>query len=174
MTTTETPPIKPKRIDDVIAEIADIAANAEKDSDRLRALHMLQDRDPTSLHFAEPLNETERLDRLCRVMRGAGRARCQRAWRKLWPTSRLRIDDSPFMKDVVLSIEDEDLIRKVMGLKQLYRFFPEIVPPSGGTPNGFPYRGKEVQKEWCQRQARKILVDRQVAQSVPKEPDPEG
>lgn len=148
--------------DDLKRIIEDLAENGEG-VDRRWALGKLQETEDRQVRLPDPLTTNERHERLVRVMRGAGRHMCQKAWRKLWPTTKIRIDDPALPKDVTLDATDLEIISKVISLKSLYRHFPEIMQPSGGIPTGFPMRGKEVQKDWCQLQARKILIDRKVA-----------
>lgn len=143
--------------EDIKRAIEELATNGEG-TDRRWALNKLQETEDREVRLPEPLNQFERMERLKRVMRGAGRRMCQGAWRGLWPTSKAQINDPALPNELTLTGEELEIIDKVNGLKTLYRHFPSI--KKAGVPTGFPMRGREVQKEWCQHQAKRMLLDR--------------
>lgn len=151
-------------MDEILEMVSEIAKDQAAGADRFRALKFLRDQQSGTVVLPPPASNQERLDRLVRVMRASGMDLCQMAWRRIWPTTKRKVDDPPTrVQDMPLTQQEEKLIMKVTGLKQLYRMFPEVMRPTGGVPNGFPFRGKLVQMDWCRAQARKMLIDRKIA-----------
>lgn len=145
-------------LEEIESGLAELARTGEG-AQRTQAYRLLLGLSGSSVTLPEPLNETECIDRLARMMRSQGRDRVQKAWRKAWPTGVMAIETVHKQDDFELDDDDRALVEKVQGLKTLYRFFPEI--RRSGFPPGYPQRrGKAVQKVWAQGEAIKILIDR--------------
>jgi len=148
-------------MEQILADVEKIAQDANGGAERLRALQFLANREQANVVLPEPMDKAEKLTRLKRVMRGAGPDLCRQAFFSCWPGRIGKLTEPPSWDKMQLSEEDQALVLKIVGLKQLYRYFPEIMPPHGGTPNGFPYGSRLKQMAWCRTQAKKILKERQ-------------
>lgn len=160
------PESKRMTMDEVMSAINEIAKDST-DRDRFRALKLIADSDAKAASLPTPLNRIEVMDRLIRLFRCIGPETVRRAYRATWKKSKHDIQEiaTDELADEIgkFTTEEHELVLKCYGLKQLYRHFPEIMPPTGGVPNGFPFRGKLVQMEWCRKQAVRLIRDRRRA-----------
>ena len=144
-------------LDEIIEIVSDIARNPD-DRDRLRALKLLTTLNSSVAAIPPPLTDDDVVDRMVRLMKGAGAKLCRKAYRKAYPLSlRAPNFDPEEMKD--LDIFTKGKIQHLKTLKQFNRMFPETV--KGGVPPGYPVgAGPEAQAEWVQRAATKIFIER--------------
>jgi hypothetical protein len=144
-------------IEEIIAALSDISRDTES-KDRLRAMKLLMSFNASTAAIPTPLNDDEVVERLSRLMKGAGAKLCRKAYRKTYPLSeRTPIFDKEELEDLGPFIKQK--IKGLKTLKQFNRMFPETV--KGGVPPGYPSgAGPEAQMEWVQRAATKIFVER--------------
>ena len=146
-------------LDEIERLITDIARDPESGADRFRALKFAAAMQSSTAALPEPLDDNEVLDRLARLIRAAGPTAAQLAYRRAFPASKRPINHAaPQVRE-----RDMPFIPKAElpgTLRALYKMFPEIKGP--GCPKGFPMgKGLAVKKAWCQREAMKLLVDRE-------------
>jgi hypothetical protein len=147
----------PFTLDEVLASVSEIARD-ESDRDRFKALKMLTSLNSSVAAIPPPLSDDEVIERLSRLMKGAGAKLCRKAYRKTYPLSdRTPIFDKEELEDLGPFIKQK--VKGLKTLKQYNRMFPEVV--KGGVPTGYPSgAGPEAQMEWVQRAATKIFVER--------------
>jgi hypothetical protein len=147
----------PFTLDEVLAIVSEIARD-ESDRDRFKALKMLTSLNSSVAAIPPPLSDDEVIERLSRLMKGAGAKLCRKAYRKTYPLSdRTPIFDKEELEDLGPFIKQK--VKGLKTLKQYNRMFPEVV--KGGVPTGYPSgAGPEAQMEWVQRAATKIFVER--------------
>jgi hypothetical protein len=158
MTDSDTPrKAVPFTLDEIIGVVSDIARDTES-RDRLRALKLLTSLNSSVAAIPPPLSDEEVIERLSRLMKGAGAKLCRKAYRKTYPLSdRTPIFDKEELEDLGPFIRQK--VKGLKTLKQYNRMFPEVV--KGGVPTGYPSgAGPEAQMEWVQRAATKIFVER--------------
>ena len=150
-------PSTPFTLDEIIAVVSDIARDPES-RDRLRALKLLTSLNSSVAAIPAPLTDDEVIERLMRLMKGAGAKLCRKAYRKAYPlTDRTPMFDQEELQDLGPFIKQK--IKDLKTLKQYNRMFPEVA--KGGLPPGYPQgAGPEAQMEWVQRAATKIFVER--------------
>lgn len=147
----------PFTLDEIIGVVSDIARDPDS-RDRLRALKLLTSLNSSVAAIPAPLNDDEVVERMMRLMKGAGPKLCRKAYRKAYPlTDRTPIFDKEELEDLGVFIKSK--IKGMKTLKQYNRMFPEVA--KGGVPPGYPSgAGPEAQMEWVQRAATKIFVER--------------
>ena len=150
-------PRTPFTMDEIIVAVSDIARDTES-KDRLRAMKLLMSFNTSTAAIPPPLNDDEIIERLSRLMKGAGAKLCRKAYRKTYPLSdRTPMFDKEELEDLGPFIREK--VKGLKTLKQYNRMFPEVV--KGGVPPGYPSgAGPEAQMEWVQRAATKIFVER--------------
>ena len=138
--------------------MSDIARNGEG-ADKFRALKLVMSQETSGSVLPDPLNDSEVIDRLARLMKATGPTASQMAYRRAFPhSSRPVTHAAPKVKASDIPPIDKDKLPK--NLRELYRMFPEIKKP--GIPMGYPAgSGLAVKKEWCNKQAIKMLIDRE-------------
>lgn len=159
---TDAPSRKHITLDEALGIISDIARGGEG-ADQMRALKLVMSQESGASHLPAPLTDAEVLERLARILRAAGPTACQLAYRKAFPSAQKRIHDASARVTAadVAPVDERSLPDT---LKQLYRAFPEIKPRTGGIPKGYPLKsGMAVRKQWCHREARKMILDREQA-----------
>jgi hypothetical protein len=144
-------------MDEIIAAVSDIARDTES-KDRLRAMKLLMSFNTSTAAIPPPLSDDEVVERLSRLMKGAGARLCRKAYRKTYPLSeRTPTFDKQELEELGPFIKQK--IKNLKTLKQYNRMFPETA--KGGVPPGYPSgAGPEAQMEWVQRAATKIFVER--------------
>jgi hypothetical protein len=158
MSDSDTPRLRTHlSFDEIVGMFSDIADDKE-DPDRFKALKFLTTLNASVAAIPPPLNDDEVVERLSRLMKGAGAKLCRKAYRKTYPlTDRTPIFDQEELTDLGPFIKQK--IKGLKTLKQYNRMFPEVV--KGGVPPGYPSgAGPEAQMEWVQRAATKIFVER--------------
>jgi hypothetical protein len=150
-------PRTPFTMDEIIAAVSDIARDTES-KDRLRAMKLLMSFNTSTAAIPPPLTDDDVVERLSRLMKGAGAKLCRKAYRKTYPlTDRTPMFDQEELADLGPFIKQK--IKNLKTLKQYNRMFPETA--KGGVPPGYPSgAGPEAQMEWVQRAATKIFVER--------------
>ena len=136
--------------------VSDVARNGEGTA-QLRALQLVLNREGTAATIPEPLGDEEKLELMSMMMASMGQIGTQFAYRRAFPYSRRPVNHAAAKIGFDdLRVDESDLPET---LKQFYRMFPEV--KRGGFPPGFPVgKGVAVKKEWCRREAKKILLDR--------------
>ena len=149
---------KSMSFDEIIVEMEDIAKNGEG-ADKFRALKTLMAQESGSATLPEPLTDDEIIERLSRMMKAAGPSASQISYRRAYPAAKRPINFAA-PKITEADVPAIDPLSLPRSLKELYRQFPEVKKP--GIPTGYPVRGgMAVQKEWVQKQARRMLLDRE-------------
>ena len=150
-------PRTPFTMDEIIAAVSDIARDTES-KDRLRAMKLLMSFNTSTAAIPPPLSDDEVVERLSRLMKGAGARLCRKAYRKTYPLSeRTPTFDKQELEELGPFIKQK--IKNLKTLKQYNRMFPETA--KGGVPPGYPSgAGPEAQMEWVQRAATKIYIER--------------
>jgi hypothetical protein len=148
---------QPFTLDEIIGVVSDIARDTES-RDRLRALKLLTSLNSSVAAIPPPLNDDEVVERLSRLMKGAGPKLCRKAYRKTYPLSdRTPIFDKEELEDLGPFIKQK--IKGLKTLRQYNKMFPEVA--KGGVPTGYPSgAGPEEQMLWLQRAATKIFIER--------------
>jgi hypothetical protein len=168
----ESKPIK-MTLDEALEQISDVARNGEG-ADKFRALKIVMSQESGSAALPEPLSDDEIIERLARMIKAAGPTASQLSYRRAFPSAKRPIyHAAPKITEADMSPIDPAALPR--SLKELYRMFPEVKKP--GIPTGYPVRGgMAVQKEWCQKQARRMLMDREqkrhdliATEAIPKE-----
>lgn len=155
---TDSPHPKPLTFDEAVALISEIARNGEG-AEKFRALKMVMAQESASVTLPEPMSDHEIIDRLARLIRAAGPTAAQLAYRRAFPAAKTAIyKATPKIAEAdVAPVEKAQL---PTNLRALYRMFPEI--KQGGQPKGFPRKGGLLaKKEWCQREAMKMILDKE-------------
>jgi hypothetical protein len=157
MPDSDTPRKAVMTFDDIVHLLSDIAKDPEA-KDRFQAMKFLANINASVAAIPPPLNDDEVIERLSRLMKGAGAKLCRKAYRKTYPLSdRTPIFDKEELEDLGPFIRQK--VKGLKTLKQYNRMFPEVV--KGGVPPGYPSgAGPEAQMEWVQRAATKIFVER--------------
>jgi hypothetical protein len=147
----------PFTLDEIIGVVSDIARDTES-RDRLRALKLLTSLNSSVAAIPPPLNDDEVVERIQRLMKGAGAKLCRKAYRQAYPLSqRAPVFDKAEQDELGIFVKSK--IKALKTLKQYNRMFPETA--KGGVPPGYPSgAGPEAQMEWVQRAATKILIER--------------
>jgi hypothetical protein len=133
-----------------------VARNGEGTA-QLRALQLVLNREGTAATIPEPLGDEEKLELMSMMMSSLGQIGTQFAYRRAFPYSRRPINHAAAKIGFDdLRVDETELPET---LKQLYRMFPEV--KRSGYPPSYPVgKGIAVKKEWCRREAKKILLDR--------------
>lgn len=149
-------------IDEIHAMLTQIARDPEAGAERFRALKMLTESGTTVVALPEPMNADEVIDRVVRMMCAVGPDLCRLAYSQAFRNHRAGIHAATKLTVEDLPPEQKAKVRHITSLKILYRDFPEIKPPTGGVPRGYPTgRGLAAQRAWMQRCAARILLDRE-------------
>jgi hypothetical protein len=148
----------PKNIsfEEALELVSDVARNGQGTA-QLRALQLVLNRESGAATIPEPLGDEEKLELMSMMMASLGQIGTQFAYRRAFPHSRRPVNHAAPKLELTDLNMDESVLPET--LKQFYRMFPEV--KRGGYPPGFPVgKGIAVKKAWCQKQARKILLDR--------------
>jgi hypothetical protein len=117
-----------------------------------------------SVTVPEPMNDEEKIETLSMLMEAMGPIGCQFAYRRAFPWAKEPVNNAVIKVQAKMLEVDEKKLPKT--LKDLYRKFPEI--KRNGFPPTYPVnKGIEEKKQWCQKQAMKILLDRKQAEVAP-------
>ena len=162
-------------LDEALSIVSEIARNGTG-PDQFRALKMVMAQEAGTATLPEPLSDAEVIERGARLIRAMGPTAAQLAYRKAFPQSQRPINHAaPKIAEGDIAPIDKSALP--INLRSLYRMFPEI--KKAGVPKGFPInRGLAVQKEWCQKMAMKMILDREqqkadmiATAAAPEKPD---
>lgn len=144
-------------LDEAMELIAEIAREGEG-PERFRALKLVMAQQSSSATLPLPLTDSEKIDRLARLMKAVGSTGAQLAYKRAFSNQR-RIDTARprvEMSDVP-GLEDVKLPKN---LPAFYRMFPEV--KRQGWPRGYPARASaEAKTLWIQRESKRILLERE-------------
>jgi hypothetical protein len=147
--------LTPEEAKRLLSEIARTGEGASQ----IRALLTVIQQESVSAGLPEPLSDAEVIDRLARMIKAAGPTASQIAYRTAFPHAQRPVHHAG-VKVTESDVAPVDALSLPRNLRELYRAFPEIKKP--GVPVGFPiHQGIAVQKEWCQKAARRMLLDRE-------------
>lgn len=136
---------------EVMEKISALADSGEG-ADRRWALKMLSAQG-TSAGLPEPLDDTEAILRLARLLEGYGRAVSFSAFRRAF---RKKVEPGdPIYADIEVKIVVPQ------SLKEFFDRFPEQRPRSypAGYPKGFPYKGdSQERKLWIEERSRYLIA----------------
>lgn len=125
-------------------QIRDLAQSGEG-ADRRWALKVLREETQGETAFQKPLTDQEVVDRLARMMRGAGIGLTRAAYIKAYGTYKATVEGTlPEMGN--LDIDVEDLPKT---LKQYYTRYPDFKRP--GYPEGYPLKDPVRQMLFIQK-----------------------
>jgi hypothetical protein len=155
------PKPKPRMSMDQLLDMANqIAQDPESGPDRFRAIKMLTQVQTATVMLNEPMNDGEVVERLARVLKGAGPAMSQIAYGKAFPNHKHAIASNITVAYADATPEQVKDSKRTTSLKLLYTHFPEA--KRHGVPKGFPSgRSLVVKSEWCQNQALKLIIERE-------------
>jgi hypothetical protein len=160
MTTESRPRVT---VDEAMEILSDIARNGEG-AEKFRALKVIMAQETGSVTVPEPMNDEEKIETLSMLMEAMGPIGCQFAYRRAFPWAKEPVNNAVIKVQAKMLEVDEKKLPKT--LKDLYRKFPEI--KRNGFPPTYPVnKGIEEKKQWCQKQAMKILLDRKQAEVAP-------
>lgn len=149
-------------LEEILHGLSDLARNGDGAQQTQAYRMLLAQKGGSAATLGDLLNDEDIVERLSRLMKPAGRELCKVAYHRAFGKARDEISAQP---NLTAELLHPDLIKQVEGiggLRDLYRFRPEIKRP--GVPKGYPVnKGKVVQKRWCQNQAIKILLDEEAA-----------
>jgi hypothetical protein len=152
-------PKKRLTLDEILDEISEVARNGEG-ADKFRALKMLRDQETGGIALPAPLNDEDRIEQASMVLESLGPIGAQFAYRRAFPMAKRPVQHSAprvLMSDLMV---DESVLPH--NLKEFNRMFPEL--KKHGFPPTYPqHSGMAKKREWCIKQARKILLDRKQA-----------
>ncbi len=158
--------VKRLSLEDIDLALNEIAQDSDAGPDRFRALKMLRTSESASVILPPPLDASEQLDRLMRVMKPLGPVPCRVAYHRCFAYNgtKTKISDPVKIEDAndkLLSLEERELCNKAAGsVRMLYKVFPELRRP--GCPKGYPLNsGPVTQKLWRYSMAVKTIVNRQ-------------
>ena len=155
-------PVAVKRrltIDEILDEVSALAQDPQAGADRFRALKMLATTESAAVVLPEPRADGEVVDRLARVMKGAGIALTQIAYKRAFPSTRYAADAGPKLRYADATPEMRERAQAITSLKMLNRRYAE--GKVRGTPKGYPARSSNAAKiEWCRTQALRMEVER--------------
>ena len=162
-------------LDEALALISEVARNGEG-ADKFRALKIVMSQESGNAALPDPLSDAEIIDRISRILKASGPTAAQLGYRKAFPHAQRPINHSA-PKITEADVMPIDVTKLPRDLRSLYKMFPEI--KRGGFPKGFPVNaGLAVRAEWCQKQARKMLLDREqkrfdliAVEAAPEAPD---
>lgn len=152
---------KKRRLTDeeVLEGISEIANDPEAGAQRLRALQILRSQNAATVFLPTIRADGEVIDRLARVMKGAGAELTQVAYQKAFPNAK---QTSDYSKKTTYATATEDMKQQAapyITLKKLRKGFPELT--GIGVPKGYPLgRSVAVKADWCRNQALMMLVER--------------
>lgn len=156
--TDESTPKKRLTLAEIVDGITDIAQTGEG-ADRFRALKLLSSMEQATVVIPPPLEDWEVVDRVVRILRGAGPQLTQAAYARAFPNTAKAKFHKPTKNRLEATPEQKHEASKVTSLKILNRKFPEC--KMSGMPKGYPQRGSIAAKvRWCQEAALGILVER--------------
>lgn len=151
--------------DEIEQFLHEIAADPDAGADRFRAIKML--RGETEADEAKLLDDSELLEFLVMEMKSCGYQMVQIAYKKAFPNHKAVNFAEPKIDESMISKEALERVRRCISLKRLYKMYPEV--KRSGFPPGYPVgRSLEVIKEWLQRMAMKIELDREQAVIGPR------
>jgi hypothetical protein len=158
---SEPPPAKKRwTAGEIEGFLHEIASDPDSGADRMRAIKML--RGEAEASNEELLEEKEIIEYEIIAMKALGAKTVQFCYKKAFPNTKPIEMSLPRVDETMISKEAMSRVLKVNNLRSLYRVYPEI--KRAGTPSGFPSgRSIETKKEWCQRMAMKIELDREQA-----------
>jgi hypothetical protein len=165
------PPPSKKRLtaDEIEQALHEIAGDANAGADRFRAIKMLRGEGEAEIETL--LEEKEIIELMVIEMKALGAKTIQVCYKKAFPSNKKVEMALPKVDETMISKEALVRINKVNNLKSLYKVYPSI--KRSGAPKGFPYgRSLETKKEWCQRMAMKIEVDREQSVVGPLKEEP--
>jgi hypothetical protein len=156
------PKLKRMTLDDIVAHVTEIAQDADAGADRFRALKMLSETEGSSIALPKVFNDQEMVDRLARLMKGAGIHCTQLAYARAFPSAKrstaLGGSRYPYANARPELIKEAN---KATSLKILIRNFPSL-KTGRGIPKGYPSgHSVEAKMKWCQGQALKMLIERE-------------
>lgn len=154
---------RPKRlsVDEILDLLSSMARDADAGADRFRALKMLASQEGATVTLPPPMLEGEVVDRIARVMKGAGATLTQLAYRRAFPDApRAKLSGKrPTYHEITDDMRER--ARAITSLKLLNQEFPEAKMVRG-IPKGYPSgRSLVVKAEWCQEQALKLFAERE-------------
>jgi hypothetical protein len=157
----EPPPARKRwTADEIEGFLHEIASDPDSGADRMRAIKML--RGEAEAEASELLEQKEIIELMVIEMKALGAKTIQICYKRAFPANKPVEMALPRVDETMISKEALVRINKVNNLTGLYRTYPEI--KRAGTPSGFPSgRSIETKKEWCQRMAMKIELDREQA-----------
>lgn len=155
---------KPKKarptMDELLDIASDIAQDPESGPDRFRAIRMLTQIQVANVMLTEPMGDGDIVDRLSRLMKGAGQGLTQIAYNRAFPSAKLTHAHNIATAYADATPEQVAQSKRTTSLKLLYKHFPEV--KRQGIPKGFPSgRSIAAKTEFCQNQALKLLVERE-------------
>jgi len=160
MTTESRPRVT---VDEAMEILSDIARNGEG-AEKFRALKVIMAQETGSVTVPEPMNDEEKIETLSMLMEAMGPIGCQFAYRRAFPWAKEPVNNAVIKVQAKMLEVDEKKLPK--SIAALYRRFPEIKRP--GFPRGYPvHKGLEEKKQWCQKEAMRILLDRKQAEVDP-------
>lgn len=151
--------------DEIEQFLHEIAADPSSGADRFRAIKMLRGQGEAE---GDALLADEDVQNFLTIeMKALGSVRVQAAYKKAFPSQKAPEFSEPRIDESMLSKEAMERVRRCLNLRLLYKIYPQT--KRSGFPPGYPVgRGVEVIKEWAQRMAMKIEVDREMAVIGPR------
>ena len=162
-------PKKVLTLNEILEGLSELATNGEG-AQRSQAYRMLLGQGGSQVMLPDPIDQSEIVQKLARLMKPAGSRLCQLAFHECFKKKSLN-------DDVTVQADDLDLegVKLVTTLRALYKVFPEI--KKGGFPKGYPAgRSLEAKDEWCKQEHKKMLLDRkqkELDRARNPEPEPE-
>jgi len=158
--TIETLPQKRRMsLDEILDHVTEVARDPEAGADRFRALKMLATTESASVVMPEPQADGEVVERLARVMKGAGARLTQAAYGYAFPNANRTTVFKPKPEAEDATPEMRFRAKRITSLKMLNKAYPEA--KIRGVPRGFPSgRSIAIKAAWCQDQALKLEVER--------------
>lgn len=156
---SEAPVKKRLSLDEILDRVSEIA-QSESGPDGFRALKMLASMEQATVVIPPPLEDWEVVDRMMRLMHGAGPQLTQAAYARAFPKIAKKVLEEKRADLSKATREQRAEAHKITSLKLLNRKYPECKVK--GTPKGYPQRGSVAQKvRWCQDTALKIMLERE-------------
>lgn len=144
-------------MDEIMAEI-DLVARDPGDRDRFKALKMLASTQTSAVMLDVPMTDDEFVTALYMCMLPAGEKLAFRAFKRAFPQAKTDLPPKLNLSDLPPAIREK--AEKIITLKLLYREFPDI--KRAGFPRGYPSKDNIVaRKEWCQRTAASLFLERE-------------
>ena len=148
-------------VDEIMDALSEMGRDPDAGADRFRALKMLASQEAATTTLPPPMKDGEVVERLARVMKGAGLGMTQSAYHVAFPNSKSAVHAGKLMTYSDATPEMRMVASTITSLKVLYKKFPES--KIHGIPKGFPSgRSLAVKADWCREQALKLLVEREI------------